>query len=359
MAKTVTIKDVAVRVGVSKTAASYVLSGREVGVRISDQTRQRVLAAAQDLGYHPNALARGLARCQTDTLTLVMQFPSVFSSWSGFTNELMHGTTDAATTLGFDLMLHTKGLESAAQDADALMDGRADGALLLRDQDDPLAVCLAERGFPFVQIFSRPAEASPEACFVDCDNVAGAFLAVDYLWSLGHRRIGHLFGSQHSAAAADRLRGYREALAAHGAVPRPQWECGMTYAGSDFSPFIEMMSRPDSPTAIWAWSDDVAVRAVRVLEEQLGLHVPEDVSVLGFDGTQMCDHVTPRLSSVRQPVYEMAARGVEILATLLRREPLPEPQCIFTPVLALRDSCGPYREPSLSRTTLSRINKGE
>lgn len=347
MAKAVTIKDVAARGGVSKTAVSYVLSGRETGVRISDETRRRVLAAAQDLGYHPNALARGLARRQTDTLALVMQFPSVFSGWSGFTNELMHGATDAATALGFDLMLHTKGLDNASQDAAALTDGRADGALLLRDQDDPLPACLAERGFPFVQIFSRPSPSSEvfaSSCFVDCDNVAGAFLAVAYLWSLGHRRIGHLSGSPHSAAAADRLHGWRTALAAQGAVPRPEWECGMTYAGSDFSPFTALMSRPDSPTAIFAWSDDVAIRAVRVLQEQLGLRVPEDVSVLGFDGTQMCDHTTPRLSSVRQPVYEMAARGVETLAALLRGEPLPETQIIVTPTLSLRDSCGPCRE---------------
>jgi LacI family transcriptional regulator len=117
----------------------------------------------------------------------------------------------------------------------------------------------------------------------------------------------------------------------------------MTYAGSDFSAFLAMMSRPDRPTAIFAWSDDVAVRAVRVLREQLGLRVPEDVSVLGFDGTEMCDHTLPRLSSIRQPVYAMAARGVETLAALLRGEPLPERHIIYTPALSLRDSCGPCR----------------
>ena len=341
MSRAVTLKDVAARGGVSKTAVSYVLSGREAGVRISAETRQRVLAAAADLGYHPNALARGLARSQTDTLALVMQFPSVFSGWSGFTNELMHGATDAATALGFDLMLHTKALETAAQDAAALTDGRADGALLLRDRDDPLAACLSERDFPFVQIFSHPSEPSPDACFVDCDNIAGAFLAVDYLWSLGHRRIGHLSGSPHSAAAADRRQGWQEALATHGGLARPEWDCRITYAGDDFAPFIEMMSRPDSPTALFAWSDDVAIQAIRVLREQLNRRVPDDVSVVGFDGTQMCEHTAPRLSSVRQPVYEMAARGVETLAALLRREPLLEAQSIFTPTLTLRDSCGP------------------
>ena len=124
----------------------------------------------------------------------------------------------------------------------------------------------------------------------------------------------------------------------------------MTYAGSDFSPLIAMMSHSDRPTAIFAWSDDVAVRAIRILQEQLGLRVPEDVSVLGFDGTQMCDHTTPRLSSVRQPVYEMAARGVETLAALLRGEALTETQTIFTPALVLRDSCGPCCETDLFRS---------
>ena len=338
----VTIKDVAVRGGVSKTAVSYVLSGRETGVRISEETRKRVLAAAQDLGYHPNALARGLARRQTDTLALVMQFPSVFSGWSGFTNELMRGATDAATALGFDLMLHTKSLGNLEQDVAALTDGRADGALLLRDRDDPLSSRLAERSFPFVQIFSR--NDLPETYFVDCDNVAGAKMAVGHFFALGHRRIGHLSGSPHSAAAADRLRGYREALAGHGILPRPEWECGMTYAGSDFAPFIALMSRPGSPTAIFAWSDDVAIRAIRVLREQMGRRVPEDVSVIGFDGTEMCDHTTPRLSSIRQPIYEMAARSVETLVGLLRREPMPARHSVFLPTLELRDSSAPCRE---------------
>ena len=344
----VTIKDVAARGGVSKTAVSYILSGRETGVRISEETRKRVLAAAHELGYHPNALARGLARRQTDTLALVMQFPSVFSGWSGFTNELMRGATDAATALGFDLMLHTKGAGNLEQDVAALTDGRADGALLLRDRDDPLANRLAERSFPFVQIFSHTAWL--ETCFVDCDNVAGAKLAVDHLWSLGHRRIGHLSGSPHSAAAADRLLGYNRALAAHGIVPRPEWECGMTYAGGDFTPFIELMSCPDSPTAIFAWSDDVAIQAMRVLREQMGRRVPEDVSVIGFDGTEMCDHITPRLSSVRQPIYEMAARGVETLVSLIRQEPVPERHIVFMPTLELRDSSSRCLETTGDKT---------
>ncbi len=334
----VTIKDVAERGGVSKTAVSYVLNGRQTGVRISDETRRRVLAAARDLGYHPNALARGLARRQTDTLALVMQFPAVFSGWSGFTNELMHGATDAATALGFDLMLHTKGQDDMERDVAALTDGRADGALLLRDRDDPLAERLTARGFPFVQIFSR--SALVDACSVDCDNEAGARLAVEYLWGLGHRRIAHLSGSHHSAAAMDRLEGYRAALRAKGAVPSPAWECEMTYGGGDIAPFLAVMGQAEPPTAIFAWSDDAALQAVRVLRERLGRRVPEDVSVIGFDGTRMCDHASPRLSSIRQPVYDMAVAGVTLLRQVVRREAVADRHLLFAPTLQERDSCG-------------------
>ena len=112
----VTLQDIAIRTGVSKVTVSYVLNGRETGVRISDQTRQRVLSVARDLGYQPNAVARALARRCTDTVTLVMQSPGVFSGGSSFVLEMMHGVLDAANSLGYDLLLHTKTLPSVAQE---------------------------------------------------------------------------------------------------------------------------------------------------------------------------------------------------------------------------------------------------
>src|SRR5579883_1943920 len=167
----VTISDVARRSGVSKVTVSYVLNGRESRIKISDATKREVFAAARELGYHPNALARGLARRRTDTLTIVMQFANVFSGWSGFINELMRGASDKACELGYDLMLHTKSQTTLDAEMAALTDGRADGALLLRDYDDPLAERLAERGFPCVQIFSH--SSNPALYSVDCDNYLG------------------------------------------------------------------------------------------------------------------------------------------------------------------------------------------
>src|SRR5262245_17654746 len=107
----ITMREVAQRAGVSKAAVSYVLNGRADTMRIAEVTRDRILATVRELGYHPNGLARSLAHRRTHTIAIVMQYPAVFSGWSGFTNELMHGVTDAAIAQGVDVMLHTRNPE--------------------------------------------------------------------------------------------------------------------------------------------------------------------------------------------------------------------------------------------------------
>lgn len=337
MSERVTINDVAKVAGVSKVTVSYILNNRETAVRISDDTKTRVWAAVRELGYHPNGLARALARKQTDAIAIVLQFPAVFSGWSGFINELLHGATDEAVRLGLDLMVHTKFQPSLEGEANALTDGRVDGALLLRDWDDPLSDMLAQRQFPHVLTFTR--NARPDAVLVDCDNVAGAELAVNHLVSLGHRRIAHLSGTERSASAYDRRRGYRETMEAHGLEARPSDFVELTHAGADFMPLERLLSSEDRPTAVFAWSDDVAIQAIKVAQG-LGLRVPGDMAVVGYDSTMLCDLVHPRLTSVRQPVYDMAVRAVQMLITQIRNAPLSERQHIFAPRLEIRESCG-------------------
>ncbi|MES2460975.1 MAG: LacI family DNA-binding transcriptional regulator [Armatimonadota bacterium] len=345
----VTLDDIAREVGVSKVTVSAVLNRRTSNVRVSDQTRQRIVVAAREMGYHPNALARGLTRRRTDTIALVMQSPNVFSGGSGFIAELMHGTVETANALGYDLMLHTKDWRDTDRDALALSDGRVDGVLLLRDKDDLLASRLEERGLPNVSIFSRPD--SVDAWYVDADNLAGGRIAAQYLLALGHRRIGFIGGSDHSASASDRLQGFRQEIE-EASVESFRF-ARVTYAGGDFSEVLHWFSK-DIPvterlTALFAWSDDVALRAISLLRDQYGLRVPEEVSVLGFDGTDAVgERSTPHLSSIRQPIYEIAAAGVQTLAarvSLLSMEGAVSPlsrQRLFVPTLLTRDSCAPF-----------------
>ena len=343
-AQGVTLSDIAARTGVSKVTVSYVLNNRQTRVRISDATRERVLATAREMGYHPNALARALTRKRTDTITLVMQSPQVFRGGSGFMTEMMHGVVEAANALNFDLMLHTRSEPDAEAEARALTDGRSDGAILLRDRDDPLAARLSERGHPYVLVFSRSQEVS-DAWFVDTDNVYGGRIAAEHLLGLGHRRIGFITGSAHSAAVVDRRAGFVDALRDAGCAPRPEWEARMHYAGDDVAPLLAMMRRPagERPTALFAWSDDVARRAMNVLRDECGLRVPEDVSVIGFDGTEAVGErgSRPRLTSVAQPIERIATRGVELLAARVNNDDVAgeSRQVLFPPALIERDSC--------------------
>lgn len=385
------MREVAERAGVSKATVSYVLNGRDSAMRISDDTRRRILEAMRDLNYHPNSLARSLSSQSTRTIAIVMQYPRLFAGWSGFTNELMHGVTDAAVTQGYDVMLHTRSLEAApgaegavrsantssaniadtpvihadTADADALKasieieaasltDGRVDGALLLRDMDDPLAARLEACGLPIVMMFSRPA--GHGLWYVDCDNVRGGRMATEHLLALGHRRIAHLAGPARSGSGRERRQGYESALRDAGIALRPAWIVEAPGPFADLRPlaclFRDPGGRPraDAPTAIFAWSDDVAMQTLRLLRQE-GLRVPHDVALVGFDSTRLCEHTDPPLTSVRQPVYEMAFLAMERLAQRLRGETPTETQTRFAPALMVRSSCGTSSGKTSGRTS--------
>lgn len=333
----VTIRDVAERAGVSKVTVSYVLNDRQSAVKISEETKQRIWAAVEELGYHPNAVARALARKRTDTIAIVLQFPAVFRGWSGFTNELMHGASDKAIQLGYDLILHTKAQSSIMGELQAITDGRADGALLLRDYDDPLPGMLAERGFPYMLFFTR----SPrrDTYWVDCDNFLGGRLATEHLLRLGHTKILHLTGSPASASVVDRLAGYRDTLRANDIPVRQEWIVQVNHPGDDFTSFTRLMQSADRPTAIFAWSDDVAIRAMSICRE-INLRVPQDVAIIGYDSTGICEHTNPPLTSVRQPIYEMACSAMQTLVDLIEGNDPPERHTIYAPALDIRGSCG-------------------
>lgn len=336
----VTIREVAQRAGVSKAAVSYVLNGRETAVRIPSATQQRIRDAARELDYHPNALARGLARRRTDTVSLVLHSGTNFAVMHGFTGAMLQGVTDATVQLGYDLILHTK-TEPTLDDLIAdVTDGRSDGALLMRHADDPLVTRLQERGFPFVLMFGR--HVNPGVWLVDCDNVLGGRLATEYLLSLGHRRILHLTEDGRSSSGSDRREGYKQALRDHGLRVRPEWIVDIYWEyGEDrkYDRVRELLTGPNRPTAIFAWYDGVAARALQVARE-LGLRVPEDLSIIGFDSTALCEQTDPPLTSVRQPVQEMAHHAMTMLAHRLRGEPVAETQKLFTPSLDRRSSCG-------------------
>ncbi|MDX2064499.1 MAG: LacI family DNA-binding transcriptional regulator [Fimbriimonadaceae bacterium] len=338
MARRTTIGDVAKLAGVGKVTVSYVLNGRARERGISTGTTERIVAAAKSLNYTPNPVGRMLARQCTNTFAIVFQSASYFASTSSFIPEVLRGVCEESVNQGYDVVLHTKPTEDVLADALYLTSGRVDGVLVLRDAGDPLITAIAERGFPQVLFFSRCDD--PRVGFVDSDNFSGGRLAAQHLTQLGHRRIGMVCGSPKSVDAADRRFGFQSGLMQAGLPVEENRFITMFNSLDNTEGFRELMRRPDRPTALFVWSDDVAFRCISLLNE-LGLRVPDDVSVIGFDSTEACERIVPPLTSIRQPIGHISRAATRLLVQLMHGQEPDARHLVFPPSLDLRSTTAP------------------
>jgi DNA-binding LacI/PurR family transcriptional regulator len=318
VSRRVTLKQVAERAGVSTAAASAALTGRRGTTRVSAGTAEMIRKAAIELGYQPNALARGLATRQPGVLALAMPYAAAFWDGNPFNQAIIHGAAEAVARLGYNLMLKTR-LNHAWQEWDAasLMDARADGVVIVAPAaDQAILPAVAAAGYPAVA-----AVCDPEDCPITCVNGAdaeGARAAVTHLIRLGHRRIGYLAGPQALGSSGTRLQGYRAAL---------------TEAGLD---------APDRYVARVAPDEHGGFRgAVELLARQMGLNLPAQLSVVGFDDTDFAARLSPPLTTVRYPAREIGAQALECLARMTQTGDLT-PQSLVVPTQpVVRDSCVP------------------
>ena len=348
MRKRKTIGDVATRAGVSKVTVSYVMTGQAKSARISQATVDKVIEAAKELDYRPNALARMLATKKADAIAVVFQYGDFFGANGSFVPEVMRSVCTACVHHGVDLMLHTKSTENPRDEAINLMDGRVDAVLLIRDMNDPTYEHLINEGFPTVQFFGR--SDNPHANYVVCDNVEGGRLAAEHLLGLGHRRFAILRGAVGSSDSQDRIKGFTSALSAAD-IEVPGSSIVPLHDGEATSKeFDALFADPETrPTALFVWSDDDAIASALALRSR-GLRVPQDVSVVGFDGTVTGQNFHPKLTTVRQPI-ELIARAAVDLAIRIAGDPgTPTTNIVLPPALVLGGTSAP---PPTSRTNPS------
>lgn len=339
MARRTTINDVAKAASAAKVTVSYVLNGRAAEFGISAETAERIFAAARQLNYRPNGVARMLARKRADAFAVVFQHAHFFSVTAAFLNEAMHGVCEACIKQGLDVMLHTKPSTDPEAEADALSDGRVDGVLMLRDDNDPTLAALLDRQFPVVLFFSRSSDT--RASYVDCDNYMGGKLAANHLIALGHQELGMIIGPTHSVDSSDRFQGFRSAVEAAGLKVSERNVIRIEGTNADKTELLGLMQRADRPSGLFIWSDDVAFECMPAIREA-GLRIPQDISIVGFDSTFACNRVDPPLTSVRQPIFEMANRAAEILSGIIANEDADPQQIVFPPQLDVRGSTSPF-----------------
>ncbi|MCA0360871.1 MAG: LacI family transcriptional regulator [Armatimonadetes bacterium] len=350
MARRVTIQDVADRAGVGKVTVSYVLNGKDEEARISPATAERIRAAAIELNYRPSAVGRMLARSQADAVAMVFQYGDYFGAQTAFISEVMRCVCKACVENQVDVVLHTKLASDPLTEANNFTDGRVDGVLMIRDAEDATYLELVARDFPTVLFFCRSDQ--PNAHYIACDNQRGGRMATEHLIHLGHTRIGMIRGGMGSVDSNDRLVGYQAALNTSGINFDP--ELVVEYHGADghSEDFLALMQRPDRPTGLVVWSDDAAFECIRLCNG-IGLNVPGDVSLIGFDSTHACERSNPPLTSIRQPIELICAEAVRLLLAL-RKSPVDATLCrqIFPPILDVRQSTGhPPKNSSTMRSS--------
>ena len=311
-----TSADVAAAAGVSRTTVSFVLNERE-GVKIPDETRQRVLAAAAKLDYHPSSVARQLAGGASRALGLVLRQTPEQVANDGVLAETLRGLADAARAANHRVLVETLA-PGEGHYANLLRSGRTDGLVVSGPRyDDVELVELVRDGFPVVIQGSQPGLDVPS---VDVDNEAGARLAVEHLLELGHRRIACITNAPLAyTAASERLAGYREALAAAGLPDDPSLIAeGAFDAPSGHRAVAEILART-TPDALFVASDVVAIGAIAGLRDA-GLGVPGDVSVVSFDAIPLAAYLDPPLTTIRLPAYDLGlAAGRAILDRIAGR----------------------------------------
>lgn len=337
----VTSHDVARAAGVSRTTVSIVLNKSDSAV-IGEDTRRRVEAAAADLGYRPNSVARMLKSGVTETVGLVVT-ESRSLTVDGFIPLLFNGVGSALRRKGYHLLLETLSRTSGKNPYTDLVESRRiDGLLLLSPRSDDRALAdLIESGFPIVLLGSigHPMEVS-----VDTPSTEGLRAAVDHVVGLGHRRIGTVPFSPPGFAAADiRVAELSRFLANHGIrLDEEAVVAGDFSAESGFKAALELIARRPDTTAIFAGNDTIALGVIGALAK-LGLAVPQDVSVVGFDDLPFAGFVAPPLTTVRVDALHQGRCAAEALMQRLKGKPVPEPRQKFKSIFIPRSSTATVR----------------
>ncbi len=306
-----TILDVAARAGVSIKTVSRVFNA-EPNVR--EETRDKVIAAAQEIDYHPNVAARGLAGKRSFLIGMVHGNPSPY-----YVADLNAGVLDRLRGEPYRLLVLP--FESAStMSGKVLAMARSSGldGLILSPPlgDDPTTIAeLTAAGFPFVRI--APASATWLTPEVRMDDVAAAQDITEYLIGLGHRRIAIIRGDPSHPSGTARLIGYRKAMRRAGLDIDPMLvEEGLYTFDSGIMAARRLLASRTRPSAIFACNDDMAAGALFAANE-MGLKVPDKLSLAGFDDTPIASIVWPRLTTISQPTVDMARAATAALLALL------------------------------------------
>jgi LacI family transcriptional regulator len=336
----VTLRDVAAAAGVSAGTASYALNGNPL---VRPATRERVLEAAQRLGYVPDRNATRLRHGRNECIAVgYSSHPSGFANGT-FYGLVVRGITEVLEDHGYTMRL-------VLLDDEAALGGKpgarrqlnrrdVDGLLVLNWQEAALMQPLRALGVPLVAVDVSGAYADLPS--VDNDDRGGVSSAIDYLAGLGHRRIAFLNGPLDAPFDREALAGYLEACDRQGLLIEPRLLRTSHYSvASGRAAMAAVLAGGAPPTAVFAVDDESAAGAMQAIHDA-GLRVPEDVSVVGMDDLPLAAALRPALTTVRIDTEELGRRGAAMLLQIIAGAPPDPPRVVLPTRLVVRESAAP------------------
>jgi LacI family transcriptional regulator len=329
-----TIADVAREAGVSTTTVSHALNGTRP---VADETQRRILEAVERLQYEVNSVAQSLKRNRSHAIGLL-----ITDIGNPFFTALVRGIEDVANRAGYSVFLCNtdEDPEKELTYLRMLTRKRVDG-IVMAPTGSPSAFAdkLIESGFPLVCID----RASPGA-LCDCvlvDNVEGARVATSHLIGLGHQRVGVISGLARVGTSAERLAGYRQALAERG-IPFDERIVleGNSRPDGGFRRMLDLLDAPSPPTALFVTNNLMTLGALGALGTR-GVRVPDDLALIGFDDFDWATILRPRLTAVAQPTYEIGEIAAGMVLDRIRGDAVGGPrQVVLHTRLIVRETCG-------------------
>jgi DNA-binding LacI/PurR family transcriptional regulator len=308
----VSIKDIAKSAGVSHSTVSRALSDSPL---VSDETKARIQRLAQEMGYSPNTLARSLVTRQTYTVGVV-----VTTIADPFVAEVVHGIEATAHDYSYTVILSSSGAQPEREIAavEMLRSKRVDGVIVTSSRVGALYIEHLERiGVPIVLINNHNESSGRYTFTVTVDNRHGGYLATDHLVQLGHRRIAYVTAPADHSSDLDRMAGYRQALIAGEIEPDPALIVpgnGRADGGERALPALMELSEP--PSAVFCYNDMTAIGLMHAAR-RVGLPVPRDMAVVGFDDIPFASYFYPPLTTIAQPKVEMGRLAMKMALSLM------------------------------------------
>jgi DNA-binding LacI/PurR family transcriptional regulator len=308
-------------------------------MRISEETRRKVLEAAQTLDYHPNISARRLVMGQTRILAYVERQAPDRAFADAFLPQVLRGVHDAATASNYEVLFAPVPVENSDNRCETLLRaGHVDGIILSGPRiDDEELRQLLETKSPIVLQGQWPGV--PGAA-VDIDNIQAAGMAVQHMVELNHKQLAMIVHAPLAfTAATARLQGYRDVVNSNGLSASAD-----RVAVADFTPesgeqaMESLLASDPLPTAVFVSSDTVAMGAMRAAKRQ-GYSIPEDISFVGFDDIPMAIYHDPPLTTIRLPAYGIGWAAADLLIRLIDQEEVRQHKILLESELIVRDSC--------------------